>query len=76
MKLQTLSKFAVLLVLLSSSVAGAQEAGSSPTPIPITVTDVWLNGSRHPAPSSHQSPEPDFMRTDAGLRDRILVEVE
>lgn len=76
MKLQTLSTLALLLALFSSSVVGAEEAKPTSTPVPITVTDVWLNGSRQPAPSPQPSPVPDFMRTDAGLRDRILVEVE
>jgi hypothetical protein len=63
MKLQTLSKFAVLVVLFSSSsVVSAQSPTPSPSPIPITVTRAWLEGNQK--------------RSDAGFGDRLVVEVE
>ncbi len=97
MTVQTLSKLAVVvLVLFSASAVNAQDAKTSPAPTPtpkqITVTDVWLQGTRVSAPSPTATPTPsptgspsaspspiptgDFMRTDAGLRDQILVEVD
>ena len=66
------------IILFSSHLTFAQETKPSPTPTPITVTDAWADGKRFPAPapSPGGTPEPDTMFADAGLRDRIWVEVD
>lgn len=53
---------ALVVVFFNSSIVSAQEVKPTPTPVPITVTRAWLQGNQG--------------RSDAGFRDRILVEVE
>ncbi|HKN83228.1 MAG TPA: ABC transporter C-terminal domain-containing protein [Pyrinomonadaceae bacterium] len=77
MKLHTFTLFVLPLIMFISTVAMGQEGKPGATPVKITVTDVWLDGSRHAPPAEpNASPVPDFMAADAGLRDRIWVEVE
>jgi len=78
MKLHTLTLIAPAILLLSSSLANAQQT-TPPPPVTMTVTDAWLDGTRHPAPrppEPNATPKPDLMRADAGLHDRIWIEVE
>jgi len=44
----------------------------------MTVTDAWADGKRFPAPkpSPSATPAPDVMFADAGLRNRIWIEVD
>jgi hypothetical protein len=79
MKLQILILVG-LGIILFSSVASAQTT-PTPTPTPLTVTDAWADGKRHPLPlpTPGSTPDPaksDEMFADAGLRDRIWIEVE
>ena len=77
MKLLVLTLVVLSVVLFSSPVAGAQTPQPSPSPVPLTVTDAWLDGARHTVPPKpNASPEPDRMGADAGLRDRIWIEVD
>jgi hypothetical protein len=78
MKLHILLLVILGIVLFSSPLARAEEAKPAPTPSPMTVTDAWADGKRFPAPSPSPgaTPEADTMFADAGLRDRIWVEVE
>src|SRR4051812_35639891 len=78
MKLHILLSVILGIVLFSSGLARAEEAKPAPTPSPMTVTDAWADGKRFPAPlpSPSATPEADTMFADAGLRNRIWVEVE
>ena len=78
MKLHVLTLVALAIILLSSSLANAQQPAPNP-PVTMTVTDAWLDGSRHPAPPPAEpsaTPKPDLMGADAGLHDRIWLEVD
>lgn len=79
MKLPLLT-LVVLGIILFGSVAHAQTA-PAPTPTPLTVTDAWADGKRHPLPlpTPGATPDPtqsDEMFADAGLHDRIWIEVD
>src|SRR5689334_2997187 len=75
--------FLFLFVALCS--ASAEETKPAATPVPISITETWVDGGRNPAstPSPAPSPAPspgpsvlpDEIFTHAGLRDRIWVEV-
>src|SRR5689334_17151689 len=78
MKLHPLTPLAFAIVLLSSLVANAQQTPPTP-PVTMTVTDAWRDGARQPAPPPAEpsaTPKPDLMGADAGLHDRIWIEVE
>ena len=88
MRLRTL--FLSLFVVFNSLSAKAEDTKPTATPVPITVTEVWVDGGRIPAPTpsptptpspnaspeAAPSPSPDTIFTNAGLRDRIWVEVD
>src|SRR5215510_13846656 len=78
MKLHILLLVVLVIILFSSHLARAEETKPAATPTPMTVTDAWADGKRVPAPSPAPgaTPEADTMFADAGLRDRIWVEVE
>lgn len=68
--------FLILGIVVFSSILVKAEA--APTPSPMTVTDAWADGQRFPGPTPLPSgtPAPDTMFADAGLRNRVWVEVE
>ena len=76
MKLHTLTLVVLVIVLVSSSLANAEQPAPSP-PVTMTVTDAWRDGTRHtPPPDPDGTPKPDVMGADAGLHDRIWIEVD
>ena len=76
MSLHKLTLVVLGIVLLSSSIANAQQPTPSPTPqVTMTVTNAWADGKRHP----RATPDPkkgDEMFADTALRERIWIEVE
>ena len=78
--------FLFLFVVFNSLSAHAEDTKPTATPVPITITEVWVDGGRIPAPtpSPNASPAPsprptvapDTIFTHAGLRDRIWVEID
>lgn len=68
----------ILGTFLFSSVLVKAQSPPAPTPSPMTVTDAWADGKRFPAPKPSPSgtPASDVMFADAGLRNRIWIEVD